>query len=93
MLLISCPFCGPRNENEYRYGGESHIERPGPAPQVSDAGWAEYMFSRTNSRGFHLERWCHIQGCGQWFNIARDTLTHAIVAVYRMGEKAPRDRR
>ncbi|MGH6719268.1 MAG: sarcosine oxidase subunit delta, partial [Alphaproteobacteria bacterium] len=35
MLLIACPFCGPRDETEFRCGGESHIIRPGPAPEVS----------------------------------------------------------
>jgi sarcosine oxidase subunit delta len=37
----------------------------------------------------HFERWCHVFGCGQWFNVARDTFTHEIHAVYRMGEPAP----
>jgi sarcosine oxidase subunit delta len=89
MLLIDCPYCGPRNETEFRYGGESHIARPGPAPEVSDAAWADYMFNRTNTKGPHRERWCHVHGCGQWFNVARDTVTHAVLAVYRMGEPPP----
>lgn len=44
MLLIDCPFCGPRAEIEFRCGGESHIQRPGPHTQVSDAEWADYLF-------------------------------------------------
>ena len=28
MLLIACPWCGARPENEFRYGGEAHIARP-----------------------------------------------------------------
>ena len=28
MLLIPCPWCGARPENEFRYGGEAHIARP-----------------------------------------------------------------
>jgi sarcosine oxidase subunit delta len=89
MLLIDCPYCGPRNENEFRYGGESHVARPGLAPEVGDAAWADYMFNRTNAKGPHRERWCHVHGCGQWFNIVRDTATHAVLAVYRMGEPPP----
>jgi sarcosine oxidase delta subunit len=38
----------------------------------------------------HHERWCHSYGCGQWFNIVRDTVTHRILATYRMGEHKPR---
>ncbi|MGZ8625813.1 MAG: sarcosine oxidase subunit delta, partial [Actinomycetota bacterium] len=24
MLLIPCPWCGPRDEVEFRYGGQAH---------------------------------------------------------------------
>ncbi len=89
MLQIDCPFCGPRLENEFICGGESHIARPGPPEQVTDAEWADYLFYRINPRGIHFERWCHSYGCGQWFNVARDTLTHEIKAVYRMGDPRP----
>ena len=87
MLRISCPYCGTRDEVEFHCGGDAHIERP--EPDVSDAEWADYLFNRENPRGVHFERWCHVFGCGQWFNVARDTLTHQIFAVYRMGEAAP----
>ena len=33
MLLIACPWCGARPENEFRYGGEAHIARP-PDPAI-----------------------------------------------------------
>ena len=36
MLLIDCPWCGPRAEHEFRCGGESHIARPGPPETVAD---------------------------------------------------------
>ena len=37
----------------------------------------------------HRERWVHSLGCRRWFNVARDTVTHEIRAVYRMGEQPP----
>ncbi|MGH6613322.1 sarcosine oxidase subunit delta [Sphingomonas sp.] len=89
MLLIACPWCGPRDEVEFRCGGQSHITRPEPYNQVSDEAWGDYLFTRANPRGIHFERWVHVSGCGQWFNLARDTLTHEIKAVFRMGEAAP----
>ena len=89
MLRLDCPFCGPEAEVEFVCGGESHIARPGPPEAVSDAMWAEYLFFRINPKGVHYERWCHRHGCGQWFNVARDTVTHAIKAVYRMGDPRP----
>ncbi|MEX2649134.1 MAG: sarcosine oxidase subunit delta [Alphaproteobacteria bacterium] len=89
MLLIACPTCGPRDETEFRWGGESHIARPGPASEVSDERWKDYLFNRANPKGVHLERWCHSHGCGLWFNVARDTVSHRILAVYRMGDPPP----
>jgi len=91
MLQIPCPWCGTRDESEFRFGDESHITRPGP--EVSDAGWADYLFNRQNPKGAHHERWCHSYGCNQWFNVARDTVTHEILAVYRIGEPKPELRR
>lgn len=85
MLLIPCPYCGPRAEIEFRCGGEAHIARPGPHSDVSDEAWAEYLFYRGNPKGEHRERWLHSAGCGRWFNVARDTVTHQIRTVYPMG--------
>ena len=90
MLLIDCPFCGPRDEVEFRCGGQTHIERPAPPEQTDDARWAEYLYLRDNPRGWHFERWLHFAGCRQWFNVARHTVTHEIRAVYPFGQPRPR---
>ncbi|MFM8346089.1 MAG: sarcosine oxidase subunit delta [Betaproteobacteria bacterium] len=37
----------------------------------------------------HAERWRHTYGCAQWFNVQRDTVTHAVDAVYGITESAP----
>ena len=89
MLKISCPYCGPCVEAEFRCGGESHIQRPSPHDAVSDEEWAEYLFYRQNPKGIHFERWVHQFGCGRWFNVARDTVTHEIKAVYGMTDPKP----
>ena len=90
MKRIDCPWCGPRAENEFTWGGEAHIERPDPA-SCSDDTWRDYLFTRRNPRGVDHERWCHTYGCGQWFHIARDTQTHRIERVYAIdrGPDAP----
>lgn len=87
MLRIVCPNCGERDESEYRFGGEAHVTRPDIT--VSDAAWSDYLFNRDNHMGLQYERWCHSFGCGQWFNVARDTLSHEIVSVYAMGDPRP----
>ena len=89
MFRISCPFCGERDENEFVSGGQAHIARPEPAERVSDLEWAEYLFYRDNPKGVHFERWQHRHGCRQWLNVARHTVTHEILAVYRLDEAAP----
>ncbi len=90
MLLIECPYCGAREESEFHQGGEAHIERPKVPDKLSDAEWAEYLFLRKNTKGVFLERWVHRHGCRRWFNVARDTVTNEILAVYEMGSKPPR---
>jgi sarcosine oxidase subunit delta len=87
MMQIRCIHCGPRDENEFNCGGTSHMTRPGL--QESDEAWGEYLFFRDNPKGLHFERWRHTFGCGQWFNIARDTVTHEIRAVYAITAPPP----
>ena len=85
MMLISCPFCGPRDETEFSCGGEAHIARPLAENKISDADFADYLFMRDNPKGLFLERWRHSAGCRRWFNVACDTVSHEIVEVYPMG--------
>jgi sarcosine oxidase subunit delta len=87
VFRISCPYCGVRDEPEFVFGGPSHVSRP--SLEVDDAVWADYLFIRDNPVGVHYERWLHAYGCGQWFNMARNTLTHAILEIYPMGAPAP----
>jgi sarcosine oxidase subunit delta len=84
MLLIECPWCGPRDEIEFSYGGEAHRVRPSDPSKLSDAEWSEFLFMRTNTKGAHRERWVHSHGCRRWFNVERDTVSYRIIKVYRM---------
>ena len=89
MLLIRCPWCGPRDEMEFRCGGEAHILRPADPEALADAEWADYLFMRKNPKGAHRERWLHALGCRRWFNVLRSTVSHEILAIYSMGEREP----
>ena len=89
MLLIDCPWCGPRAECEFRCGGESPIVRPGDPAGTDDTAWADYMFYRDNTKGAGAERWLHRFGCGLWFNVLRDTVSHRIIAIYGITEPRP----
>jgi heterotetrameric sarcosine oxidase delta subunit len=87
MLRIRCPWCGTRDELEFSFGGEAHVTRP--TLDAGDAEWSDYLFNKENPKGIHYEQWLHKYGCDRWFNVARDTVTHEIHAVYKMGEPKP----
>ena len=87
MLLIPCPWCGPRHEMEFRYGAQAHVPYPSAPAAADDSTWARYVFFRANPKGLLRERWHHSAGCRRWFNIVRDTSTNEILSVYRMGDR------
>lgn len=89
MLLVPCPWCGPRDETEFHYGGQAHIETPISASGLDDQQWAEVVFYRDNPRGPYAERWVHASGCRRWFNAIRDTRTYDFLATYRPGDPRP----
>ena len=89
MFLIECPWCGPRAETEFSYGGEAGITRPGNPDKLSDADWADYLFMRSNPKGAHREQWLHAAGCRRYFNAERDTVSYKIRATYKIGEPPP----
>ena len=89
MLLIPCPWCGPRDEAEFHYGGQAHVPYPEDPAALTDEEWARYLFFRDNPKGPFAERWSHAAGCRRWFNAVRDTSTNEILSVYRAGEERP----
>ncbi len=83
MLLIPCPWCGPRPENEFHYGGEAGIVRPPDPAALDDAAWGDFLYMRSNPKGLHRERWRHQYGCGRFFNATRDTVTDRIAGTQK----------
>lgn len=81
MLLIPCPWCGPREEREFHYGGQAGVSFP--AGPVDDRTWGQYLHYRDNPAGPFRERWVHVHGCRRWFVVVRDTTTHAIIESVR----------
>ncbi|AFQ49696.1 sarcosine oxidase subunit delta [Burkholderia cepacia] len=88
MLLIECPWCGPRAESEFTCGGEADIARPVASENMTDREWGEYVFMRENKRGLHREQWLHTQGCRRWFKVTRDTVTYDIKGYEKFGGAA-----
>jgi len=46
MFVINCPYCGERDQSEFKAGGEAHIKRPKQPTELSDDEWAEYLFMK-----------------------------------------------
>ena len=56
MLLVPCPWCGPREEIEFRDGGQAGIAYPSDPDALSDEAWADFLFMRDNPKGAFAER-------------------------------------
>jgi heterotetrameric sarcosine oxidase delta subunit len=84
MLQIPCPWCGPRSEDEFVYGGDASGARPPDPGVITDDDWLSYIYLRSNPRGKHVEWWFHQYGCGAWFSVLRDTVDHLIAPPPRL---------
>ena len=87
MLRIPCPWCGTRDEVEFRYRGDARKARP-PA-QGTLADFTAYVYARDNPLGWQLEWWLHIGGCRRLLKVERHTLSHEICWVGAPGEQPP----
>ncbi|HKW81684.1 MAG TPA: sarcosine oxidase subunit delta [Casimicrobiaceae bacterium] len=84
MLLIPCPWCGPRNQIEFVYGGDATIAYP--PRDASTEAWFDAVYLRDNPCGPHDEWWQHAAGCRRWFKLRRDTRTHDMLASVAPGQ-------
>jgi sarcosine oxidase, subunit delta len=83
MLRIHCPYCGPRNSQEFRHTGEA-----GNRPDAATTGpekWRAYLYVRDNPVGWTTETWFHRAGCRRYLVAERHTLTNEIRAVRPAG--------
>ena len=79
MLQLACPWCGVRDEAEFRYRGDATMHRP-----AADAGleaFTAYIYDRANPADWHVEWWHHVHGCRRVLKVVRHTLTHQVAAV------------
>lgn len=83
MLRIPCPWCGERDEIEFRYKGDASPVRP--SADAPPEAFVAFAFERDNPHGWHLEWWLHAGGCRRLLSVARHTVTHEIRAVAAAG--------
>src|SRR3712207_9581297 len=76
MILLSCPYCGPRNASEFRYVGEVS-ERPDPN-ETGVEQWRTFLYTRNNPAGWTTETWFHRAGCRKQLVAERHTVTNEV---------------
>ncbi len=76
MIMLDCPFCGPRNVGEFAHLGEV-VARPDPRT-ATPAQWRDYLYVRDNVAGVVRERWLHRAGCRKFFDAVRDTTDNTV---------------
>jgi heterotetrameric sarcosine oxidase delta subunit len=79
MLRIPCPWCGERDETEFRYRGDAHQARP--EAQAGPEEFIDFVYRRDNPRGWHREWWLHVGGCRRLLKVVRHTVSHQIRTV------------
>ena len=77
-MRISCPYCGPRGNDEFTYLGDATAQRPDPHQPDAAATFYDYVYLRDNPSGIHRELWYHGGGCHKWLVVTRNTRTHEI---------------
>jgi len=87
MMLLPCPYCGPRDSTEFTYSGDATLRRPADPQALSVEAWADFVFLRDNPRGPHEELWQHSSGCRRYIRVRRDTLTHEVLGSGLPGER------
>ena len=68
MMLIPCPHCGPRAQDEFVY--ERTMDSLVPLDAAPEEAM-ERLFTRTNPRGMDEELWRHTFGCRAWLVMRR----------------------
>lgn len=79
-MRITCPYCGPRDLQEFACWGDASPQRP-YGLETTEVAMFDYVYLRDNPRGLHEELWYHSAGCHAWLVARRDTLTHVIDSV------------
>ena len=81
MILINCPHCGERNEDEFVYGGDVKRRRPEDPDALSDELWNAYIYYVPNTKGWADEHWWHVRGCNRWIEVRRNSINNLLSAV------------
>lgn len=80
MTRLACPFCGPRELEEFRFHKTT--------PEAEGNAYSQ-VYERVNRMEFSIEHWQHLQGCRAWLIVRRNPSTGQVLDVRRLGEQVP----
>lgn len=87
MILINCPHCGERTEEEFLYGGDVEHRRPANPSAMSDSEWNDYIYCVPNTKGWASEHWWHARGCSRWIVIQRNSINNELRPAAEEGDR------
>ncbi len=76
MNRLACPFCGPRELEEFVFRQT--------LPEA-DAGEYALVYERANRIDDSVEHWQHLQGCRAWLQVRRNPSTGEVGEVKLLG--------
>ncbi len=80
MSLFTCPFCGPRNLEEFVFHKT--------LPNVSGDAY-EQIYLRRDTPTASDEHWQHRHGCRAWLRVRRNPCSGEVLAVELLTGSAP----
>lgn len=77
MNRLTCPFCGPRELEEFVF--RKTLPEPGASEFAA-------VYERANRIDDSLEHWQHAQGCRAWLRVRRNPSTGEVREVNLLGQ-------
>ena len=86
-MLLSCPWCGPRELEEFRFRSIVMGDRMPTIGGAGDDGCSSAtdayarVYERTNVTDSSVEYWQHERGCRAWLVVRRNPSTAEVLDV------------
>lgn len=78
MSRLACPFCGPRELEEFFF--RKTLPEPGATACAA-------VYERVNNLHESTEHWQHLHGCRAWLWVRRDPSNNRILDVRLLGSQ------
>lgn len=78
MSGLVCPFCGPRELEEFVF--RKSIAEPASTPYQA-------VYERVNRLHESHEHWQHLNGCRAWLRVRRDPSSHTVLETDLLGSE------